>query len=200
MPPQHNKLVPKKKTQTRRKLTLVIVRITLTDPKTALAGVILETSFARFMVSMATFNAEMAPSRSFGRWDSASMVGARKRCDVKAVRKAPPFCHDTPSRKQTHLNTASDQLHFVCSAASRSKYPEQMPYSLAQCCVSTSVSLSTWSFWLLRRKPIFRNQFVTYPSQSSNIRRSSLSVCTLIHGSNERQQSIQSPFIHPWLI
>jgi len=44
-----------------------MVRRILTEPKTALAGVILETSFARFMVSMATFNEESVPSRPFGR-------------------------------------------------------------------------------------------------------------------------------------
>ena len=37
-----------------RKRTLIIVRIILTEPKTALAGVTLETSFARSMASMAT--------------------------------------------------------------------------------------------------------------------------------------------------
>jgi len=57
-----------------RKRTLTIVRRILTEPKTALAGVILETSFARFMVSMATFNEEMAPSRPFGCWGLASIV------------------------------------------------------------------------------------------------------------------------------
>jgi hypothetical protein len=41
-----------------RELTLIMARITLTEPKTALAGVILQTSFARFMASMAMFNEE----------------------------------------------------------------------------------------------------------------------------------------------
>ena len=54
--------------------TLIIVRRTLTQPKTAFAGVILETSFARFMASMAAFSEEMTPSRPFGGWELASMV------------------------------------------------------------------------------------------------------------------------------
>ena len=53
---------------------MIIVRTTLTEPKTALAGVILEISFARFKASIATFNAEIAPSRSLGRLDPAFMV------------------------------------------------------------------------------------------------------------------------------
>ena len=51
------------------------MRRILTDPKTALAGVILETSFARFMASMAMFNEERVPFCSFGRWGLASIVG-----------------------------------------------------------------------------------------------------------------------------
>jgi len=46
----------------------------LTDPKTALAGVILETSFARFMASMAMFNEEMVPSCPFGCWGLAAII------------------------------------------------------------------------------------------------------------------------------
>jgi len=38
---------------------LIIVRRMLAEPKTALAGVILETSFARFKPSMATFKDEI---------------------------------------------------------------------------------------------------------------------------------------------
>jgi hypothetical protein len=63
--------------KTRRKLTLIIARMTLTEPKTAFAGVILESSFARFKASMAAFNVEIVPSRPLGRWDSASMVETR---------------------------------------------------------------------------------------------------------------------------
>ena len=45
----------------------------LTEPKAALAGVIHETSFARFIASMATFNEERVPSRPSSRWDLADM-------------------------------------------------------------------------------------------------------------------------------
>jgi len=45
----------------------------------------LEISFARFMASMVVFNAEIAPSLSFGRWDVASMVETRGNCE-KTVR------------------------------------------------------------------------------------------------------------------
>ena len=51
----------------RKKHTLIIVRITLTVPNTTLAGVMLETSLARFKVSMATFSEERATSRRFCR-------------------------------------------------------------------------------------------------------------------------------------
>ena len=59
------------------KRTLIIVSRTPTEPKTALAGVILETSFARFTASIAIFNKERASSRRFCRWESASMVETR---------------------------------------------------------------------------------------------------------------------------
>ena len=70
--------------RTRKKLTLIIERITLTEPKTAFAGVILESSFARFKTSMDPFNAEIAPSRPFGRRDSISMAGTRGGCERTA--------------------------------------------------------------------------------------------------------------------
>ena len=60
-----------------RRLTLIVVRIMLTVPKAALAGAMLAISFARFKVSMATFNAEIVLSRPLGRRDLASMVEAR---------------------------------------------------------------------------------------------------------------------------
>ena len=58
----------------RRRLTLIMARRILAEPKTALAGVILEASFARFKASMRTFNAEMVPSRSLGCWGLGFMV------------------------------------------------------------------------------------------------------------------------------
>ena len=57
--------------------TLIMVRRTLTEPNTALAGAMPEISFARFSVSIVTFNDERVPSRSFGRWGFASMVEGR---------------------------------------------------------------------------------------------------------------------------
>ena len=51
-----------------------MVRITLTQPKAALAGVMPSTSFAIFMASMAAFNKERAVSGRFGRCDFVSML------------------------------------------------------------------------------------------------------------------------------
>ena len=45
----------------------------MTEPKTALAGVILDISFARLVASMATFSEERTLPRPFGRWDLISM-------------------------------------------------------------------------------------------------------------------------------
>ena len=52
----------------------MIVMIMLTVPKTALAGVTLETSFARFKVSMATSNEERTLSRRLG-WGVLGPIG-----------------------------------------------------------------------------------------------------------------------------
>ena len=52
-----------------------MVRRTLTVPKAAFAGVILEISFARLRASMAAFKIERAPSRLFGRWGFIAIVG-----------------------------------------------------------------------------------------------------------------------------
>ena len=64
-------------TKTGRKLTLIVARMMLTVPKRALACATPEESFARFKVSMAVFNSEIAPFRSLGRWDSTFMVETR---------------------------------------------------------------------------------------------------------------------------
>jgi len=63
----------------------MIVRIALTVPNTALAGVTLESSLARFKASTAAFSEERATSRRFGRWDFVSMVEARgkKECGFR---------------------------------------------------------------------------------------------------------------------
>jgi len=63
--------------KTGRKLTLIVARIMVTEPKTALAGAIPEASFARFKASIAVFNSEMSPSRPLDRWDPAFMVEIR---------------------------------------------------------------------------------------------------------------------------
>ena len=61
----------------------------MTDPKTALAGVMLEISFARFEASIATFSEERTPPRPFGRCDLISMTQvkavARTRREVEGV-------------------------------------------------------------------------------------------------------------------
>jgi len=64
-----------------RKPTLIIVRTTLTEPKTGLAGVMLENSFAMFIASMATFKVEITPSCSLGFWDLSAMVGTQGGCE-----------------------------------------------------------------------------------------------------------------------
>jgi len=46
-------------------------------PKAALAGVMSEASFARFTMSMATFNEERTPSRFLGCWDLVDIVAMR---------------------------------------------------------------------------------------------------------------------------
>ena len=55
--------------------TSIIVRRMLTEPKAALTSATLETSFARFMVSMAAPNEERAQSRRFSRWGLVYMAG-----------------------------------------------------------------------------------------------------------------------------
>ena len=57
--------------------TLIIARRTQAEPKTALAGVMLEISFARLRVSMATFNAERRPSRSLEGLDVGAIAETR---------------------------------------------------------------------------------------------------------------------------
>jgi len=53
----------------RSKPTLITARVALTDSKAAVAGVMLEFSFAKFTILMATFNDERAASRRFGGWN-----------------------------------------------------------------------------------------------------------------------------------
>ena len=56
--------------------TLIIARTTQAKPKTALAGAMLEISFARFRASMAAFSNERALSRSFSCGEFVAMVVA----------------------------------------------------------------------------------------------------------------------------
>ena len=100
---QNKYIVGRGRGRGRGRRTLIIVSRMLTDPKTALAGVTLDTSFARFIASMAVFNAERAPSCRFGWWEFESMAKTRGR-RVKAgwwqtVRKVPSPDKD----KRTHL-------------------------------------------------------------------------------------------------
>ena len=62
-----------------------MVRRMLTEPKTALAGVILESSSTRFSPSMVTFSKERVSSRPFGSLDFSAMAEAQDGCE-KAVR------------------------------------------------------------------------------------------------------------------
>lgn len=67
---------------TRKKPTLIIERRATTQPKAALACVILEASFARSTASIASFNEKRVPFRPFGRRGSVAMVemqGRRKK-------------------------------------------------------------------------------------------------------------------------
>ena len=63
-----------------RKHTLISVRRTMTEPKMAFAGGTHEV-FTGFRDSMAAFNAEAAPPRSFNCWDSVFMVEAGGSCE-----------------------------------------------------------------------------------------------------------------------
>ena len=66
--------------------TRIMVRRALSEPKTAKAGVMLDSSFARFRPSTATFSEERTPSRHFGRWELSAMVETQSSCK-KAVRR-----------------------------------------------------------------------------------------------------------------
>lgn len=67
--------------QTGRTPTLIVVRITLTEPKAALAGVMPNESFARLTPSIAAFKEERVVSRRFGRWGLVAMVKTRGSCE-----------------------------------------------------------------------------------------------------------------------
>ena len=64
-----------------RKRTLIIVRRTLAEPKTALAGVMLEISFVRFRASIVTFKVERVVPFPLFCWDFGAIVESRGRKD-----------------------------------------------------------------------------------------------------------------------
>ena len=63
-----------------------MVSRTPTEPKTAFAGVMLETSFARFTASMARFNEERVLSRLFGRLGLVAIVETQRRGEETSLR------------------------------------------------------------------------------------------------------------------
>ena len=63
--------------QNRINHTLTTVNTTLTEPKTVLAGVTLEISFARFIASIDAFNVERRPLRPLGRCEFVAIVETR---------------------------------------------------------------------------------------------------------------------------
>lgn len=68
-----------------------MVRMALTEPQTALAGVMLKSSFVRLVASMATFSKDRVFSRRFGRCGFVSMFDVeatgRKRRNAEVVRE-----------------------------------------------------------------------------------------------------------------
>ena len=85
--------------QKSRKHTLISVRRAVTELKTTLAGGIFDI-FVGSKASMASFNAEMEPSRPSGRWDLASMVelggSSEKRVRRERCEAGLDFFHGTP--------------------------------------------------------------------------------------------------------
>ena len=69
-----------------RKHTLIMVSTTLTEPKTAFAGVTLDISFARFIASMDTFNVETRPPRPLGRREVVAIVKSGGKCGKRRGR------------------------------------------------------------------------------------------------------------------
>ena len=74
------------------------MRITVTEPKAASAGVVLNMSFAIFKASIAMFKEERAMSRRFVLWDFEFMVERRRNlretawhagCDIVYVLQGP---------------------------------------------------------------------------------------------------------------
>lgn len=68
---------------------MIIVRRELPEPKMALGGAMLMTSFTRFITSMATFDTEMVPFRPFGRWGVATIVETRVLHEAARMGQSP---------------------------------------------------------------------------------------------------------------
>ena len=83
--------------------TRIMVRRIATEPKTALAGVMLEISLARFRPSMAMFSEERTPSCPFGCWDLSAMVETQYGCGKvrRCAGCAGTSEHERPSRHLT---------------------------------------------------------------------------------------------------
>ena len=105
---------------------MICVRRRLTEPKTALAEAIDETLSARFVASIAAFNASAVPSRPPGCWDSVSMIETRgdgektvrrEGCgeDEDSWKGERRFCHETP-RANGH---AVKRIVFIVIALKR---------------------------------------------------------------------------------
>ena len=62
------------------KHTLIMINTRLTEPKTALAGVTLDISFARSIAPMDTFNVERRPRRPLGRCEVVAIVETGGKC------------------------------------------------------------------------------------------------------------------------
>ena len=124
-------------------------------PKAALAGGMPTASFARFRVSMATFNEEIGPSPPFGRWEFASIVGNRGSCKENGV--ALRLCiwgrTRTPIGMGGHFvmirfvqaEPFDDTKHVHVIDRLPKKYPTQ--YSLLWCSSATSCSRSPLHRW-----------------------------------------------------
>ena len=101
--------------------------MTLTVPKAALAGVMPNTSFAIFMVSIATFNKERVASERFGRCDVVAMVeirgGGENRRDAQAVGDLGPIIW-TSGHFAGHATWERSQLNCSIGQATLRGPPE----------------------------------------------------------------------------
>jgi len=135
----------------RRKPTLIIVWMTLTEPKAPLAGVMPNTSFAIFMASMAAFNKERVVSGRFGRCGFVSMAEARG-CWEKRRGPGPhnlderPFCRTSPRTR--HMGTESIDRRELSNRLAGSSWKS---YTTGGHFVMTSPvqTESLWRWWVV---------------------------------------------------